>query len=193
MNKVVFDISMSLDGFVTGPNRRLQAEMGDGGEKLHDWAFGEDKKGVELLKKGVSSLGAMIVGRRMYDDSILYWGADGPTGPARRPTIVVTHAIPKEVPENGVYTFITEGIESALKKAQEIAGDKTVAIGGGADIAQQYIKAGLVDEIIIRLVPILFGDGLRLFEHLGDEQIQLETIEVIQSSAATHIRFRIVK
>ena len=193
MSKVVFDISMSLDGFVTGPNRRPQTELGDGGEKLHDWAFGEDKQGREFLEEGVSNLGAIIVGRRMYDDSISYWGGDGPTGPARRPTIVVTHAIPNETPENGVYTFVTDGIVSALKSAQSIAGDKIVAIGGGADIAQQYIRAGLVDEIVIHLVPVLFGDGLRLFEHLNDKQVQLETIEVIQTSAATHIRFRIVK
>ncbi|MGC1166479.1 MAG: dihydrofolate reductase family protein [Solirubrobacterales bacterium] len=114
-----------------------------------------------------------------------------PAGAQRQPLIVVTHEEPAEVPENSVYTFVTDGIESALERARAAADGKDVAIMGGANIAQQYIVAGLVDEIQIHLVPILFGDGLRLFEHLGDEHIELERIEVVDTDTATHMRYRV--
>ena len=122
-----------------------------------------------------------------------FWGADGPTGPARRPLFVVTHDVPEHTPEGGVYTFVTGGIEQALQAAKAAAGDKDVAVMGGAEIGGQYIQAGLIDEVSIHLVPVLFGSGTRMFEHLGDKHIQLETIEVIQTFAATHLRFRVVK
>jgi dihydrofolate reductase len=122
-----------------------------------------------------------------------FWGADGPTGPARRPLFVVTHDVPEHTPEGGVYTFVTGGIEQALQAAKAAAGDKDVAVMGGADIGRQYLQAGLIDEISIHLVPVLFGSGTRMFEQLGDKHIELETIEVIQTSAATHLRFRVVK
>jgi dihydrofolate reductase len=106
---------------------------------------------------------------------------------------VVTHAEPEGMPEGGVYTFVTDGIESALEQAKAAAGAKDVAVMGRADIGQQYIRAGQVDEISIHLVPVLFGGGTRMFEHLGNEHIQLETAGVIETSLATHLRFRIVK
>jgi dihydrofolate reductase len=193
MGKVVFDISMSLDGFITASNRRPQEPMGDGGERLHDWAFGEDERNRELLAEAVNAIGAVIAGRRTYDLSIPWWGADGPTGPARVPVFVVTHAEPEEVPDGGVYTFVTDGIESALEKAREAAGDRDVAVMGGAEIGQQYIRAGLIDEISIHLVPVLLGSGTRMFENLGSEHIKLETAEVIETPAATHLRFRVVE
>src|SRR5215212_11288242 len=121
-------------------------------------------------------------------------GADGPAGPARVPVFVVTHAEPEDAPEGGVYTFVTDGIESALEDAKAVAGDKDVAVMGGAEIGQQYIRAGLIDEISIHLVPVLFGGGTRMFEHLGSEHIRLEPMEVIEAgTAATHLRFRVVK
>jgi dihydrofolate reductase len=193
MSKVIFDISMSLDGFITAANRRPDEPMGDGGEQLHQWAFGQDERGRKLLQDAVAGLGAVITGRRNYDDSLPWWGADGPTGPARRPVFVVTHDLPKRALENGVYTFVTGGIERALEAAQAAAGGKYVTVMGGADIGQQYIKAGLIDEISIHLVPVLFGSGLRMFDQLGDRHIQLETVEVIQTPPATHLRFRVVK
>jgi len=193
MTKLIFDISMSLDGFVTASNVRPEEPMGDGGQRLHEWAFGEDERNRELLARGVESLGAVIAGRRTYDTSLPWWGADGPTGAARLPLFVVTHAEPEDAPEGGVYTFVTDGIESALERAKAAAGEKAVAVMGGAEIGQQYIRAGLIDEISIHLVPVLFGSGTRLFEHLGSEHIQLETAGVIETPAATHIRFRIVK
>jgi dihydrofolate reductase len=106
---------------------------------------------------------------------------------------VVTHAEPEDAPEGGVYTFVTDGIEGALEDAKAVAGDKDVAVMGGAEIGQQYIRAGLIDEISIHLVPVLLGSGTRMFDHLGGEHIQLETAGVIETPLATHLRFRIVK
>jgi len=193
MTKVIFDISMSLDGFVTASNIRPEEPMGDGGQRLHEWAFGEDDRNRELLAEAVNSIGAVIAGRRTYDFSVAWWGADGPAGPARVPVFVVTHAGPEDAPEGGVYTFVTDGIESVLDEAKAAARDKTVAVMGGADIGRQYIRAGLIDEISIHLVPVLFGSGTRLFEHLGSEHIQLESAGVIETPAATHLRFRVVE
>jgi dihydrofolate reductase len=192
MSKVIFDMSVSLDGFMRAANVSREEPLGAGGEQLHEWAMG-DEENRELLRSSVAGLGAIIAGRRTYDDSIEGWGADGPTGPARRPIFVVTHDAPKESPENGVYTFVTGGIEQALQMAKATAGDKDIAIMGGADIGQQYLKAGLVDDIGIHLVPVLFGGGTRMLDHLGNEHIQLEIIEVIPTSTATHIRYRIIK
>jgi dihydrofolate reductase len=193
MTSVIFDISMSLDGFVTAANVRPEEPLGDGGQRLHEWAFGEDERNRELLAEAVNFVGAVIAGRRTYDLSVTSWGADGPAGPARVPVFVVTHAEPEEVPEGGVYTFVTAGIESALEQAKAVAGEKTVAVMGGAEIGQQFIRAGLVDEISIHLVPVLLGGGTRMFEHLGGEHIRLENAGVIETPEATHLRFRIVK
>ena len=106
---------------------------------------------------------------------------------------VITHAKAEDAPEGGVYTFVTDGIESPLEQAKAAAGNRGIAVMGGADIGQKYIRAGLVDEISIHLVPVLFGGGTRMFEHLGGEHIQLETVEVIENPAATHLPFRIVE
>ena len=193
MTRTIFDISMSLDGFVTASNVRPEDPLGDGGQRLHGWAFGEDERNRELLAEAVNFVGAVIAGRRTYDLSLPWWGTDGPTGPARVPVFVVTHAKPQDAPEGGVYTFVTDGIERALEEAKAAAGDKDVAVMGGADIGQQYIRAGLVDEISIHLVPVLFGGGTRMLENLGSEHIQLETVEVIETPEATHLRYRVME
>ena len=193
MAKVIFDISMSLDGFVTASNVRPEEPLGEGGQRLHEWAFGEDERNRELLTEAVDAVGAIIAGRGTYDLSVPWWGADGPTGPARVPVFVLTHAEPEDAPEGGVYTFVTDGIERALEEAKAAAGDQDVAVMGGAHIGQQYIAAGLVDEISIHLVPVLFGDGTRMFEHLGGEHFQLETAGVIETPETTHLRFRVVE
>jgi dihydrofolate reductase len=193
MTTVIFDISMSLDGFVTAANVRPEEPLGDGGQRLHEWAFGEDERNRELLEEAVNFVGAVIAGRRTYDLSVPWWGADGPAGPARVPVFVVTHAEPEDAPEGGVYTFVTDGIESTLEQAKAAVGDKYVAVMGGAEIGQQFIRAGLVDEISIHLVPVLFGSGTRMFENLGGEHIQLETAGVIETPEATHLRLRVVE
>ena len=192
MSRVIFDISMSLDGFVTASNVWHEEPLGDGGQRLHEWAFGEDERNRELLAEAVDAVGAVVAGRRTYDLSVPWWGADGPAGPARVPLFVLTHAEPEDAPEGGVYTFVTDGIERALEEARAAAGEKDVAVMGGAEIGQQYIRAGLIDEISIHLVPVLFGGGTWMFEHLGSKHIQLESAGAIETPAATHLRFRVL-
>jgi dihydrofolate reductase len=193
MSKVVFIISMSLDGFMTAANRRPEEPMGDGGLRLVEWAMSDDERSRKVLEEGIAEAGAVIAGRETYDTSMPWWGPDGPTGPARRPVFVVTHQAPAAAPGGGVYTFVTGGIHSALEQARAAAGTRTVGVMGGASIGQQFIAAGLVDELQIHLVPVLFGSGTRMFEHLGDEHIQLEPLRVVETPAAIHLRFRIVK
>jgi len=193
MSKVFFDISMSLDGFMTGAKQRPEEPLGDGGEQLHQWASSDDPRDREVLTGGGATLGAVICGRRTYDDSQPWWGADGPTGSDRVPVFVLSHDVPTEVPDGGVYTFVTGGVERTLQQARAVAGDKGVTVMGGADTGQQFLRAGLVDELSIHLVPVLFGSGTRMFEHLGDQHIQLDPAEVIQTAAATHLRYRVVK
>jgi dihydrofolate reductase len=190
MTKVVFDISISLDGFITGPDQATEGPLGRGGERLHEWAFG-DERGKELLSAAVADVGAIITGRRTYDDSIAYWGADGPTGAARVPTFVLTHKPPDASPEGGVYTFV-DGVEAALGQAKAAAGDRTVAVGGGADCAWQFIRDGHLDEISLHVVPILLGGGTRLFGEL-DEPMALEQTAVDETGQATHLRYRVLK
>lgn len=194
MGKVVFDISMSLDGFIAGANARPEegwAGLGDGGERLHDWGFNStDPSNLKVVESWVAT-GAVIMGRTTYNNSILNWGADGPLGPARIPTIIVSHSIPQDVPEAGVYTFV-DSVEAALETAKKAAGDKDIGIAGG-NIAQQFLALGLVDEIFIHLVPVLFGAGTRLIEDLRGRHVELETTEVIETKDAIHLRFRVVK
>ena len=190
MGKVVFDTSMSLDGFMAASNVSPEEPMGEDGERLHDWALGSDPVGSEVLARGVSSIGAVICGRRTYDLSLPWWGADGPTGAARLPVIVVSHSGHDAAPEGGVYAFV-DGIQGALGRAKEAAGDKDVTVMGGASIGQQFLRAGLVDELSIHLVPVLLGDGIRVFEGLGPGHVDLQTVEVLEGSAATHLRFRV--
>jgi dihydrofolate reductase len=194
MGKVIYDISMSLDGFIAGANARPEAGwggLGDGGERLHDWGFNSDDPRNREIAAGWATIGAVLVGRTTYDHSILNWGADGPTGPARTPTVIVSHSVPQDIPNGGVYTFV-DSVEAALEQAKKLAGDKDVAIMG-ANVPQQLITRGLVDEISIHLVPVLFGSGTRLFENPDGEHISLETIKVIETKEAIHTRFRVVK
>lgn len=191
MGKVVYDISMSLDGFITAANVRPEVGLGDGGERLHEWFFNSsDPHNRELMAKGMASLGAIITGRHNYNLSIPYWGADGPTSASRIPTIVVSHSVPQDIPDGGVYSF-ANGIEAALEKAKKAAGDKDVAIMGGANIAQQFIQLGLVDEVLLHVIPVLFGSGTPLFGDADSKHIPLETIEVIETADAIHMRFRV--
>lgn len=191
MSKVIFDISMSLDGFIAAANPTVAEPMGEGGQRLHDWAFGGDDSNGELLEQAMRSVGAIISGRRNYDLAVPWWGPDGPGGPARVPVVVVTHHPPEHSPEGGVYTFVTGGIDEALTQARAAAGDKDVAVMGGADIGQQFLRAGLLDELSIHLVPVLFGSGTRLFDDLGPDHLGLETVEIMNTPDATHLRYRV--
>ena len=189
MGSVIYDKSMSLDGYIAGANMRVEAGLGDDGERLHDWAF-KDPAGMELIQREVGNLGAVICGRRTYDMSIPHWGDSGPTGDARVPVFVLSHGVPDDVPEGGVYTFVDD-LETALARARETAGDKNISVMG-ADIGRQCIDAGVIDEISVHVVPVLFGSGTPIFGAGVDEHVTLEFVGVSESPYATHLRYRVV-
>jgi dihydrofolate reductase len=190
MGIVIYDKSMSLDGYIAGANMRVEAGLGDDGERLHDWAF-KDPSGLELIKREVDDLGAVICGRRTYDMSIPHWGDGGPTGEARVPVFVLSHGVPDDVPEGGVYTFVGD-LETALAQARETAGDKNISVMG-ADTGRQCIDAGVVDEISVHLVPVLFGSGTPLLGAGVGEHVTLEFVGVRETEFATHLRYRVVR
>ena len=190
MGNVIFDKSMSLDGFIAGANVRLEAGLGDDGERLHDWAF-KDPAGTKMIEHEVDLLGAVICGRRTYDMSIPYWGDGGPTGEARVPLFIPSHRAPADVPEGGVYTFVDD-VDTALARSRETAGDKNISVMG-ADIGRQLLDAGVIDEISIHVVPVLFGSGTPLFGTGVGEHITLELIGVSETEFATHLRYRVVR
>jgi len=204
VGKVVAGLSMSLDGFIAGPNDGLQSPLGEGGERLFAWYSGGDTEyrlpgtemvfkvspqSAELLREAHSKMGAFVTGRRTFDITN-GWGGSPPLGV---PTFVVTHTVPQEwVYEGSPFTFVTDGVQSAVEQAKEVAGDKDVAVGA-ASIVQQCIRAGVLDEIHIDLVPVLLGNGVRLFDHLGTGPIELESPRVIEAPGVTHLTFRVVK
>ena len=193
MSKVVCDISMSLDGCITGPNVRVGNGLGDGGERLHNWMFdAKTDADAKIVDEKNAATGAVVMGKGMFDVGFEPWG-DPP--PFRMPVYVVTHEAREPLPMQGgtIYTFVTDGIEAALELACAAAGDKNVGIWGGADIIRQYLKAGLVDEVRIQLIPILLGDGIRLFEGLDPEGIELRKTSSTDTPTATHFRFEVVK
>jgi dihydrofolate reductase len=204
MGKVAMGLSMSLDGFIAGPNDGPELPLGEGGERLFAWYSGGDTEyglpgtemvfrvspqSAELLREAHSKMGAFVTGRRTFDITN-GWGGNPPLGV---PTFVVSHTVPQEwVYEGSPFTFVTEGVESAVEQARAVAGDKDVAVGA-ASIVQQCLRAGLLDEIHLDLVPVLLGDGVRLFEHLGTGPIELESTQVIEGAGVTHLTFRVVK
>lgn len=215
MARLTFDITMSLDGFVAGPNPSLERPLGDGGERLHEWMYGlasfRERHGQtggttnadsEILEESLGTKGATLMGRRMFSGGEGPWeddpNADGWWGddpPFHMPVFVLTHHARETVRKQGgtSFTFVTDGIEAALEQARAAAGDKDVAVAGGASVAQQYLRAGLLDELQIHLVPMLLGGGVRLFDQLGTEQAELEATRVIESPDVTHLRFRVVR
>lgn len=189
---LIADISMSLDGYVAGPDARADQGLGISGEQLHYWMFGSDPAagpaGVdkEVIDELFGEAGAVIVGRTMFDCGN-GWGYENPFP---MPCFVLTHRADPELAERAPsFTFVTDGIHSALAQAKAVAGDKNVLIGGGARVIQQYLAAGLVDELGIHLVPVLLGGGTRLFD--GVIGRRLEQIRCVESPFATHLRFRI--
>jgi dihydrofolate reductase len=193
MSKVISGISMSLDGFVTGPNITREQQLGDGGQVLHRWLHEPDPRDAELLAGMRSNLGSILMGRRSYDlaEGDGGWGDGGPAGKA--PCFVLTHnpPAPETVRAPTVFTFVTDGIHSAVEQAKAAAGGKVVAVHG-ASAAQQCLAAGLMDEIQIHLAPVLLGSGTRLFEHLGG-QFQLRRTKVVETPNVTHLRFRVIR
>ena len=204
MGKVSTGLSMSLDGFIAGLNDGPERPLGEGGERLFAWYSGGDTEyrlpgtemvfrvslqSADLLREAHSKMGAFVTGRRTFDIAN-GWGGRPPLGV---PTFVVTHTVPQEwVYEGSPFTFVTDGVESAVAQAKAVAGDKDVAVGA-ASIAQQCIRAGLLDEIHVDLAPVLLGGGVRLFEHLGAGPIELERTEVVEGAGVTHLTFRVIK
>jgi dihydrofolate reductase len=180
MGKVLLDMAVSLDGFISGPNG------GDGG--LHDWYFAETGKSEQILEELQTAIGAMILGARAFGTS-----PDGFDTPYKVPHFVLTHTRRATVNRDGAqFNFVTDGIWSALERAKAAAGDKDVCVAGGANTAQQFLQARLLDEIQLHLVPVILGDGIRLLEHLGAD-LKLERSRVIEAPLATHLRYRVVK
>ncbi len=215
MSRLTLDISMSLDGFIAGPNQTLEQPLGEGGELLHRWIYsleswrerhglpgGEVNADGEVVRESLDATGAVVMGRRMFsggegpwedDPNADAWWGDEP--PFRMPVFVLTHHPRDTVVKRGgtSFTFVTDGIEAALDLARSAAGGKDVAVAGGATVVQQYLKAGLLDELQIHLVPVLLGGGVRLFEGHGGEPVELEVTRVIESPAVTHLKYRVAK
>lgn len=192
MGKIIAAISMSLDGFVTGPNVTRDQQLGDGGEVLQQWVWTPAPVDAELLEGMQQGAGAVLMGRRSYDlaEGDGGWDDGGPVGPV--PCFVLTHRAPEPetVRARAVFTFVTDGLHSALAQAQAVAGDKVIGVHG-ASAAQQCLSAGLMDELRIHLVPVLLGSGTRLFDHLGGP-VALERTEVLDSPNATHLHYRVI-
>jgi dihydrofolate reductase len=212
MSKVKVTITMSLDGFVAGPDQSAEEPLGIGGEELHGWlvsleAFrgthggeggGEVNASTPIAEEILGNVGATIMGRNMFGggpgpwtgDWRGYWGDDPPY---HHPVFVLTRFAREPLAMQGgtTFYFVTEGIESALERAREAAGDRDVSIGGGARAVQQYLAAGLLDEMVISVVPLFLGGGARLFDNLVDAKPTLEQIEAVEAPGVTHIRYTV--
>jgi dihydrofolate reductase len=212
MARTIVALTMSLDGFIAGPNDGGEHPLGEGGMRLFDWYFTGDtpirhyqaagQRGIAVppfklaarnaavFEELISTGGAVITGRRTYDIAN-GWGGNGPL--PGLPLFIVTHTPPKQIPRGeSRYTFVTDGVESAVAQAKAVAGDKYVSLMGSR-VPQQCLRAGLLDEIQLHLVPVLLGGGVRLFDHLGAQNIELEPLQVIDGPGITHLRYRVVK
>jgi dihydrofolate reductase len=211
VGRLRFQISTSLDGFVAGPNPSEEHPLGEGGTQLHQWVVklaawreshgyegGEVNASTPAIEEALASIGATIMGRNMFGGGPGPWGEDpwngwwGEDPPFHTPVFVLTHheREPLEMEGGTTFTFVTDGIESALAQAKEAAGDGDVGLGGGADVAQQYLSAGLIDELQLNVVPVLLGRGTRLFDDGAGAGIALEQVGVVEAPGVTHLRYR---
>jgi dihydrofolate reductase len=212
MSKLRFRISISLDGYAAGPNQSIKEPLGRGGEQLHEWVFpltawraphnlsgGETNASSKVVEEELKNIGATIMGRNMFGghpgpwkSNDLWKGWWGKNPPFHHPVFVLTHhPRPPLTLEGGTtFTFVTDGIESALRQARAAAGGKDVALAGGAKAAQQYLKAGLVDEMELHLVPLLLGAGERLFEGVGEDLHGLRLVRTVATREVTHLKFQ---
>ena len=192
MGKVVLSASMSLDGFMAGPDVGVEHPMGVGGERLHEWLFDESAEGqldAEVAREMSAAVGAVVIGRRTFDVGLEPWG----DVPYPVPCFVLTHESREDLSmTSGTFAFVDGAIPNAFELAQAAAGERDVLLMGGS-VGQQFLDAGLVDEIAIQLVPVLLGAGTRLFDHLGPDPIELERLATVESSHVTHLRFRVVE
>jgi dihydrofolate reductase len=209
MGKLRVSITMSLDGYVAGPDQSETNPLGIGGMQLHQWlvpleafreshgeAGGEVNASTPIAEGILAGAGATIIGRNMFGGGPGPWGEDpwkgywGDEPPYRHPVFVLTRH-PREPLElqGTTFYFVTEGIESALEQARAAAGEKDVSLGGGASVVQQYLAAGLLDEVLISIVPVFLGGGARLFDNLGDSLPRLEQVQTVEAPGVTHIRY----
>lgn len=210
MAKLRFEISISLDGFIAGPNQSAEHPLGEGGEQLHEWVValeawrrahgregGEVNASSEIIEEALDNVGATVMGRNMFGGGPGPWGDEpwqgwwGEDPPFHTSVFVLTHHPREPLPKQGgtTFHFVSDGIEAALERAKEAAAGKDVRLGGGADVAQQYLRAGLIDELQLNLVPILLGDGARLFDNLAPGDFQLRLDRVVDAPSATHLRY----
>jgi dihydrofolate reductase len=208
MSLVTCQISVSLDGYVAGPDQSLENPIGRGGMRLHEWAFatdawreqhgeegGERSVDSEVAAEVMQGIGAFVMGRKMFGDvrdpSWRGWWDEDP--PFHAPVYVLTHheREPLEMQGGTTFHFVTSGIEAALEQARAAAGEQNVSIAGGASTVNQYLAAGLLDELYLHVVPVVLGGGERLFEDVGAPT--LEPVKVVASPAVTHVRYRVVR
>jgi dihydrofolate reductase len=187
VGNVVIDMSMSLDGYIAAPNDTPEQGLGEDGMRLHDWAFGDPSVFERVYGDLTENTGAVIMGRRTYDNSIENWGGKGPLGEV--PCFVVTHRPIEDA--DPIFTVVPDGIESALARAREAAGEKTIGLMG-ANLDQQFLAAGLVDELRIHLVDVLLGGGRRLFDVLP-QRIDLELKALSQTGSVAHLDYRVLR
>jgi dihydrofolate reductase len=212
MSRVRIHISVSADGYVAGPNQSEENPLGEGGERLHDWLValrawrephglegGEVNASSAVVEELQANLGAEIMGRGKFGGGPGPWGDDpwpgwwGEDPPFHMPVFVLTHHQREPVTlSDTTFTFVTDGIDGALEQARAAAGEKDVLLGGGAELINQYLAAGLLDELELHVVPVLLGDGARLFDNLGDDEVQLEQLRAIEAPAVTHLKYRVV-
>jgi dihydrofolate reductase len=215
MPRLKLDISMSLDGYVAAPDQTLEDPLGKGGMRLHEWVFGlrsfREQHGMdggestspdnEIVAEITRGIGAVVMGRKMFSGGAGPWEDDpnadawwGDDPPFHVPVFVLTHHEREPLVKQGgtTFTFVTDGIGSALEQARAAAGDQDISLAGGAAIAQQYLAAGLIDELQIHLVPVVLGGGVRLFDGALPAPVELEAGRVVASPAVTHLRFRAV-
>jgi dihydrofolate reductase len=215
MSKLRCHISISLDGFVAGPNQSEENPLGEGGERLHDWVVplaawrrshgrqgGEVNESTRVFEEAVENIGAAVMGRNMFgpigggawgDEQWTGWWGDEP--PYHYPVFILTHHPRDAVVMKGgtTFHFVTDGIESALDQAKEAAGGKDVMLWGGGQVAQQYLAAGLLDELELHVVPVVLGGGSRLFDNLRDAEVQLEQVRAVGAPGVAHLKYRSVK
>jgi dihydrofolate reductase len=210
VSRLRFQISVSLDGFVAGPNPSEENPLGEGGEQLHEWVIklaswrkphgregGEVNASSAVVEGALENVGATIMGRNMFGGGPGPWGDDpwdgwwGDDPPFHHPVFVLTHHGRERLERQGgnSFTFVTDGVESALEQAKRAAGGKDVALAGGAEVAQQYLAAGLIDELLLNLVPVLLGSGTRLFEN-APADLGLEQVRVVEAPDVAHLIYR---
>jgi dihydrofolate reductase len=210
MSKLRVHIAVSADGYVAGPNQSKENPLGEGGESLHDWAFplkafrehhgregGEENASTPVLEEALANVGAEIMGRGKFGGGPGPWGDDpwpgwwGEDPPFHMPVFVLTHHGREPLMlSDTTFTFVTDGIEPALEQAREAAAGKDVTVGGGADVINQYLAAGLVDELELHIVPLVLGGGARLFEGV-DPDLTLEQVRAVAAPGVTHLKYRL--